>query len=106
METYSRFNPMPRAPEGAQAPDVKPGFYYVSVVRGSGDYRLLRGPFENDHAGALAAVDAARFRAYDLDPRAQWYSFGTVRLEQDAGPGILDKLDAAAAAIAEARTAA
>jgi hypothetical protein len=81
-----------------QAPDTRPGFYYVSVVRGSNDYRLLRGPFVNDHAGALAAVTPARYRAYDLDPRAYWYSYGTCRMDQDAGPGILDKLDAAAAA--------
>lgn len=85
-----------------QNPDSKPGFYYVSVVRGANDYRLLRGPFVNDHAGALAAVDAARFRAYDLDPRAAWYSYGTVRVDKNAGPGILDKLDAAAAAKAAA----
>jgi hypothetical protein len=83
---------------GAQAPDSKPGFYYVSVVRGKADYRLLRGPFVNDHAAALAAVDAARFRAYDLDPRAAFYAYGTVRFDEDSGPGILDKLDAAAAA--------
>jgi hypothetical protein len=82
----------------AQVPDTKPGFYYVSVVRGESDYRLLRGPFVNDHAGALAAVDAARFRAYDLDPRAAWYAFGTMRSDDDMGPGILDKMDAAAAA--------
>ncbi len=86
----------------AQIPDSKPGFYYVSVVRGANDYRLLRGPFVNDHAGALAAVDAAGFRAYDLDPRAAWYAYGTVRMDSDAGPGILDKLDAAAAAKAAA----
>lgn len=82
----------------AQIPDTKPGFYYVSVVRGERDYRLLRGPFVNDHAGALAAVEAARFRSYDLDPRAAFYSYGTCRQDGDAGPGILDKLDAAAAA--------
>lgn len=82
----------------AVAPDPRPGFYYVSVVLGSNDYRLLRGPFVNDHAAALAAVDAARYRAYDLDPRAAWYAYGTCRLEEDAGPGILDRLDAAAAA--------
>lgn len=81
-----------------QAPDPRPGYYYVTVVRGSGDYRLLKGPFVNDHAGALAAVDAARFRAYDLDPRAGWYAYGTARLPIDGGPGILDRLDAAAAA--------
>lgn len=97
-ETYSVFNPMPVVPEATQAPDTKPGFYYVSVVRGANDYRLLRGPFVNDHAGALAAVDAARYRAYDLDPRSHRYAYGTVRLEADAGPGVLDKLDAAAAA--------
>lgn len=98
METFSVFNPMPRSNEEEQAPDARPGFYYVSVVRDANDYRLLRGPFVNDHAGALAAVDAARYRAYDLDPRAYFYAYGTCRLDNDAGPGILDKLDAAAAA--------
>lgn len=83
---------------GAQAPDPRPGFYYVSVRRPNGDYRLLRGPFVNDHAAALAAVDPARYRAYDLDPRAAWYAYGTARTEQDMGPGLLDELDAAAAA--------
>jgi len=77
-----------------QQPDTKPGFYYVTVMRGKGDYRYLRGPFVNDHAGALAAVDAARFRSYDLDPRAAFYAFGTARADEDAGPGILDRLDA------------
>jgi hypothetical protein len=99
VESYSVFNPMPRAADSEpQAPDPRPGFYYVSVVRGAGDYRLLRGPFVNDHAGALAAVEAARYRAYDLDPRSAWYAYGTARLEADAGPGILDRIDAAVAA--------
>jgi hypothetical protein len=78
----------------SQAPDTKPGFYYVSVVKGSGDYRLLKGPFQNDHAGALAAVDAAKGRALELDPRASWYAYGTCRTEEDMGPGILDKMEA------------
>jgi len=86
----------------SEQPDNKPGFYYVSVARDSGDWRPLRGPFVNDHKAALDAVFAARYRAYDLDPRAQWYSFGTVRSDVDLGPGILDKLDAAAAAKAAA----
>lgn len=85
-----------------QVPDNKPGFYYVSVCRGGADWRPLRGPFVNDHAAALAAVDAARYRAYDLDPRGAFYSFGTVRSDVDLGPGILDRLDAAAAAKAAA----
>lgn len=73
-----------------QQPDPRPGFYYVSVVRGS-DCRLLRGPFVNDHAGALAAVEAAKAEACRLDPRAHWYAFGTCRLDKNAGPGILDR---------------
>lgn len=81
-----------------QLPDTKPGFYYVTVYRCNnnagigGEHRLLRGPFVNDHAKALTAVDEAVRQACDLDPRAQWYSFGTARMEEDHGPGILDKL--------------
>jgi hypothetical protein len=41
----------------SQEADSKPGFYYVSVVKGHDNFRLLRGPFVNDHAGALAAVE-------------------------------------------------
>jgi hypothetical protein len=66
------------------------------VVRENGnasrEYRLLKGPFTNDHVGALAAVDAARKQACELDSRAEWYLFGTVRMDKDHGPGILDKL--------------
>lgn len=68
----------------AQQPDSKPGAYYVSVVRGA-DYRLLAGPFLNDHAAALALVPKATQVAQDLDPRAAWYAFGTCRL--DVAPG-------------------
>jgi hypothetical protein len=65
------------------APDSKPGAYYVSVVKGS-DYRLLLGPFVNDHAKALGMVDAVRRKAEELDPRACWYAFGSCRLDIDA----------------------
>jgi hypothetical protein len=78
-----------------QQPDSKPGFYYVSVVKGHDNFRLLRGPFVNDHAGALAAVDAARRKACDLDPRGHWYAYGTCRTDEDMGRGILDKMEAA-----------
>lgn len=67
-----------------QQPDNKPGNYYVSVRKDSGDWRVLLGPFPNDHAAALAWVDPARRKAEELDPRACWYSYGTVRLEPDA----------------------
>lgn len=68
----------------SQQPDSKPGNYYVSVRKGSGDWRVLLGPFKNDHAAALAWVDKAQAKAMDLDPRACWYYYGTVRLELDA----------------------
>lgn len=61
-------------------PDSKPGAYFVSVVRGDGDWRPILGPFLNDHAKALGLVDAARKKAEELDPRAAWYGFGTVRV--------------------------
>jgi hypothetical protein len=81
-----------------QLPDTKPGFYYVSVYRCNnnagidGQTRLLRGPFVNDHAGALAAVNSARGLAQQLDPRTIWDAFGTVRYARTQGPGILDRL--------------
>ena len=51
----------------SQAPDNQPGNYYVSVIDGKRVGRLL-GPFENDHAGALAMVDKVRVKAEELDP--------------------------------------
>lgn len=80
-----------------QVPDTKPGFYYVSVVRDNGDYRMLRGPFVNDHAAALAAIEAAKAKACELDRRGHWYAYGTCRTDEDAGPGILDKIEKEAA---------
>jgi hypothetical protein len=82
-----------------QAPDPRPGFYYVTVRRSNsnsgsdGEHRRLRGPFRNDHVAALAAVDEARQRAYEYDPRAHWYAYGTARSDDDLGPGLFDKLD-------------
>lgn len=66
----------------SQQPDTKPGMYYVSVMDGARTGRLL-GPFENDHAGALAMVDKVRDKAQELDPRAAFYAFGTIRLSGD-----------------------
>ena len=76
-----------------QVPDNKPGNYYVSVMRDDGQYRLLLGPFVNDHKAALNLVNAVRRKAEDLDPRACWYAFGSCRLEPDAAApaGILNK---------------
>ncbi len=74
-----------------QVPDANPGNYYVSMRR-NGGYRLLAGPFRNDHAGALAMVDRARVLACDLDPWSDFDAFGTVRLPDDNVPGILNDL--------------
>lgn len=62
-----------------QKPDTKPGAYYVSVLRGN-DYRVLLGPFMDDHAAALASVDKVRAKAEELDVKAVWYAFGTCRI--------------------------
>jgi hypothetical protein len=82
----------------SQQPDSKPGNYYVSVAD-AGRIGLLLGPFQNDHAGALAMVDQARVKAEQLDPRAAFYSFGTVRVDLDvpAKAGVLNGYFARAA---------
>ena len=72
--------------------DPTPGAYYVSVIRDGGDYRLLLGPFMDDHAGALAMVDRVTHKANEIDPRSYWYAFGTCKVKE--GPitdGILNK---------------
>jgi len=80
----------------SQQPDNAAGNYYVSVQRGDGQTRLLRGPFRDDHAVALAAVSDACSQAERLGPKAVWYSYGTVRIaEPYAEPGILDRLEIA-----------
>lgn len=70
-----------------QQPDTAPGAYYVTacdVISNAGHiagvYRML-GPFVDDHAGALACVEAVRLMALELDGsgRAQFMSWGTVR---------------------------
>jgi hypothetical protein len=83
-------------PDSCQQPDLRPGFYYVTVRRDMTqlEYRPLRGPFVNDHAAALAAVDESRGRAIDYDTRGCWYAYGTCRSEVDIGPGLFDKIDA------------
>src|SRR5690606_6507174 len=62
-----------------QLPDSQPGAYYVSAVD-AGRVALLAGPYVNDHAAALAMVEAARALAIELNDRAWWYAYGTVRV--------------------------
>lgn len=74
-----------------QEVDNRPGFYYVSAIEGA-RAGVVRGPFINDHAGALAAVEEAREETERHDARASWYAFGTCRSQIDLGPGWLDSL--------------
>lgn len=72
-------------PATGQMRDTQPGNYYVSVVNDQGQYRLLLGPFHNDHQAALDSVQHVRQIAEQLDRKAIWYSFGTCRVERQDG---------------------
>jgi hypothetical protein len=75
-----------------QTPDTAPGPYYVSVLREGGDCRLLSGPY-TDHQAALAMVRKATDIAQQIDCKAVWYAFGTVRMKDGyEAPGILQKI--------------
>ena len=79
-----------------QAPDTKPGAYFVTCVDPArpSTYARLAGPFIDNHAAALALVDRARAEAERADPRAVWYAFGTCRVDLDhpqaTRPGVLN----------------
>ena len=62
----------------SQAPDTKPGNYYVTAIDAGKTYPMA-GPFVNDHAAALAAVRAVREAACNIDGRACFMAWGTVR---------------------------
>ena len=80
-----------RLPTKTQEPDTAPGPYYVSVVDGN-LFALLLGPF-NSHQEALNRVEEARAKAIELNPRAHFYNFGTVRMKPNFNkPGRLNKL--------------
>ena len=80
-----------RAEEAAdppQAPDPRPGFYYVSAVGGAASNAghrdpglwLVAGPY-GTHAEAIGLVDAVRLHACGLDSRGSWLAWGTARRE-------------------------
>lgn len=79
-------------------PDTQPGAYYVSaadVVSNAGHtgaVYLMLGPFINDHAGALACVEAVRALCNDLDGtgKAWFLSYGTVRYDEPPKLGRLN----------------
>jgi hypothetical protein len=73
-----------------QQPDPRPGNYYVSMVDGP-RFALLAGPFAQ-HAVALDQVEPAKTIAQKLDPWADFYAFGTVRMADDyTTPGKLNE---------------
>ena len=61
-----------------QQPDTQPGHYYVTAHDAGKTYPMA-GPFVNDHAGALAAVHRIREAACNIDGRACFMAWGTVR---------------------------
>jgi len=76
--------------DAEQTPDTKPGGYYVTMVR-DGRVAYLVGPFINDHAAALRAVEPARIAAAKIDPFADFDLFGTARLDfEHCRPGALN----------------
>ncbi len=71
--------------------DTRPGNYYVSVVDGP-QFGLLAGPFPT-HAEALAMVNEAQTKAEEVNRKAIWYAYGTVRMADDYNkPGVLNSL--------------
>lgn len=69
-----------------EKPDTKLGHYYVSVRNTRGDnYARALGPFVNDHAGALAAVDKVQRILEDLRVKGfnHWTPVGTMRVNAD-----------------------
>ncbi len=75
----------------ADTVDERPGFYYVSIIDGK-RWGLLAGPYTS-HQDAIAAVKPAKDAAYRVNPAdAAFASFGTCRLEDNVGPGVLTKV--------------
>lgn len=72
-------------------PDDVPGPFYVSVFDGGRFLGLLSGPYTR-HRDAVALVDRARKLAEAIDPRAFWWSVGTVRMRPEfTGQGALQR---------------
>lgn len=73
-------------------PDKTPGNYYVTVSLQEQVTPLL-GPFVNNHAAALDAVELAAQTLQQLDPRANECKYGTMRMGTTiCEPGILNQV--------------
>lgn len=62
--------------------------YYVSAIDGARK-ALICGPYPT-HDAALADVTRVKRAAYDVDPRAHWWAWGTASVDTDAAPGLRD----------------
>lgn len=59
-----------------KAPHLPGLAFYTSAQNDKGQYIALTGPYPT-HEAALAAVEADKKVAWDRDPRAPWYAYGT-----------------------------
>ena len=84
--------PRGRGPIAREMPNTEPGPYYISVMKDGGDWRAVSGPYPL-HVTALGLVDKARRTCEQMDARAIWYAFGTVRIKDATctDPGLLQK---------------
>lgn len=96
MKTYRvRFAKSSCSSGSCGAPDCnKSGPYSVTfdarrVAASAAD--VLAGPFEDDHAKALAMVSEAARKAVDMNSLYHWHAFGTMRSSEDLGPGKLNQ---------------
>jgi hypothetical protein len=76
-----RHRPEPRP---AEEPDTQAGDYFV-FARDAGRVWYLSGPYVNDHAAAIADVEAVRAMAEKSDPFSAFYAFGTCRFPPNSG---------------------
>jgi hypothetical protein len=84
-----------RCAGGCEAPNVR---FYVSIWDHSGGrVGFLLGPFET-HQAALDAVPEGKRKAEEVDARAFWHAFGTLRVEGPPWPkGVLEPKEEVAA---------
>lgn len=66
--------------------DDRPGSYYVSALH-DGQYFPMLGPLPS-HQEALDKVEIVRLFAGQVDPRAVFTAFGTVRVEETEGQAL------------------
>lgn len=59
--------------------------FYVTARRQDGHFALVSGPFAT-HQDALDAQPEATRWAWEADPRAPWYAYGTTAVVPDGEP--------------------